>query len=98
MPAYASNGEFDKVFLLLERVCKNFDSGLVCSSRASRHLCSVGRHLVCVGGQSTLSDVSQCPQLLLDFILILILQGAPIAFLNEVDFHEFEQSPGQIGI
>lgn len=56
--------------------------------QASENVCSVGKHLVCGGGQFVLFDVSQCPQLLADFILVFGLYGAPFTLLNKVDSHE----------
>ncbi len=40
----------------------------VCRFLASKNVCSVGKHQVCVGGQSVLFYVSQCPQLFTNFV------------------------------
>ncbi len=88
---YSICKSYASLFLLLFR--GSVHSGLLTSD----NVCSVGKHLVCVGGQFVLFDVSQSPQLLSDFILIFGLYGDPFTLLNKVDFHKFEQLPGQVG-
>jgi hypothetical protein len=58
--------------------------------KALENLCSVGKHLVCEGGQFVLFEVPQGPQLLSYFILVFCLYGGPFTLLNKVDFREFD--------
>ena len=73
----------------LSLLSKDFGGVFVRRFQPSKNVCSVGKHLVCDGGQFVLFDVSQCPQLLADFSLVFGLYGAPFTLLNKVDFHEF---------
>jgi len=72
----------------LSALSGDFGGVFVRRFQPSKYVCSVGKHLVCDGGQFVLFDVSQCPQLLAYFILVFGLYGVPITLLNKVDSHE----------